>query len=384
MGRRELGAMAAMAAWAVVGVGAGCDLPRVGRTGATAEVDAVGGDTEATMGTPDGDGDAVEVEPCADAGLWRFPGRPEHVVVAADGDAIVAGAYGSGTVVVRYDSGTCAVVWRAAPGIAVRDLALVGDDVVLIGEGLVRLAADTGATRSVEAIVGDVVAGDGDVVWVGRGQLGTARSSAVVATGELLHVQGGVTTVVRRDVVVTDLVARGDAAWAAIGNDVWRFTRTGGERVGTVAGGALSLVRDDDGALFVTSQAPRLRVERVGDEPWSYEVGAGETGWITRAGPDLVLAGNVSLAATPSETEALEAQVTAGDAYIVRMAPHMPIVWTVEVVGGDGVQTVTGVGGDAWGRQWVIGWAEREVVIGEDALEGEGGFVARRPLGSGW
>ncbi|MBL8783329.1 MAG: hypothetical protein JNJ59_00395, partial [Deltaproteobacteria bacterium] len=128
MGRRELGAMATMAAWAVMGVGAGCDVPRVGRAGAAIEVDAVGADTEATVGTPDGDRDAVEVEPCADAGLWRFPGRPEHVVVAADGDAIVAGTDGSGTVVVRYDSGTCAVVWRAAPGIAVRDLALVGDE----------------------------------------------------------------------------------------------------------------------------------------------------------------------------------------------------------------------------------------------------------------
>jgi hypothetical protein len=379
MWRREFGVGVAAVAWFTA---VGCDRPMLGRAGVTSDDGAAGAETETTASTPEpAEEIAVVREPCADAGLWRFPGMPQKVVIAGDGDAIVAGTGDAGALVVRYDSAFCDVVWEVAPGLAVRDMALVGPDIVLIGEGLVRLVADTGATRALDTLAGGVIAGDGALIWI--------------ANGDLMRVERGVSTVVRRDLAITDLVARGDAVFAAIGSDVWRFTRTEAERIATFAGSELSLVLDDGGDLFVTSNVPRLRVERIGDQAWFHEAVAGVTGWTTRAGPDLVIAGNASTppvgtaAATSVGTAAATSdfdltQVAAGDAYVARMAPHMAIMWTLEVIGGDGVQTVTGVGGDAGGRQWVIGWAEREVVIGEDVLYGGGGFVARRPLGPGW
>ncbi len=110
------------------------------------------------------------------------------------------------------------------------------------------------------------------------------------------------------------------------------------------------------------------------------------TGWATRAGMDLVVAGSASSPrpGPAASNDSSFAEVGADDGYVARFAPHMAVIWTVEVVGGDGAQTVTGVGGDTSGRQWIIGWAERELVIGEDVLAGGGGFVARRPQGIGW
>lgn len=339
----------------------GCDVPMVGQAGVldTAEVAPQEVDVPAAA-EPE-----VTLEPCADAGLWRFPGTPQHIVVAADGDAIVAGT-GDGGHVVRYDSERCVVVWDVTPSIVVRDMALVGDEVVLVGSRLVRLAAQSGAVVATDALAGAVVAGDLGL-WV--------------ANGDLLEIADS-TTVVRRDVQVTELVARGDEVFAAIGREVWRYTSAEGALLATFADEVVGLVLDESGDLFVTTSGEMMRVERVGGDPWSYALGPGLSGFAARAGSDFIVAGSAS--STPVTDDFYFGQVGADDGYVARFAAHMAIMWTLEVIGGDGAQTVSGVGGDASGRQWVIGWAEREVVIGEDGLEGGGGFVARRPAGPGW
>ena len=347
--------------WAVVGLG--CEGPIAGTAGAGSVDEAAAGETTPEVAAET----AAPREPCDDAGLWRFPGRPEHVVVASDGDAIVAGTSDAGPRVVRYDSEHCDVVWDVVPSVVVRDMALVGDEVVLVGAGLERLAADSGTRRAIDPIAGSEVAGDAGVVWV--------------ANGDIVRVVHGAATVVRRDVVVGALVARGDAVYAAIGAEVWRFAGVEAERLATFADEVVGLVLEDGGDILALSGGAALRVERVGVDPWSFELGVGLTGWAARAGADFVVAGSATRASREDDDFA---RVGDDDGYIARFAPHMAVMWTLEVIGGDGAQTVTGVGGDATGRHWVIGWAEREVVIGEDVLEGGGGFVARRPLGPGW
>jgi len=412
--------------WVVVGVTA-CDAPLRG-TAVT-----VGAAVDASVAVVDvlDDLDDLGAEvasspgACDDVGLWAFPAGdvPLHVVTAPDGDAIVAGR----TRMLRLDADRCDIVWEVGLASAPSTLALVGDDVVLAGPptapsdravgrvarhdgrsgALLHEAGTSGSPRAIGAAAEVWIATrDGALTRMTRNLETVAETRLDPDDTRAAHGERDAFTVgelvVRADgdVIVGARVRRRFVVWRVGADGAVRWRRE--LALDATSGPRLAL--DPDGDVFLSGLArargDRQVVSRMagadGDEVWSWRSapGAGSMGEpapaLSLAGGDLVVAGVVIGRSELAPERATDPRADAADldGFVARFAPHMPVVWTVEVIGGEGDQVIEDAAGDARGRHWIVGRFTREVVVGELALRtvdpAGGGFIARRPLGIGW